>query len=173
MDNTNQGHQQKSFYTNSTFLFRIISILLFCFACSSLSPDSTALAMAESLVKHPLSMPEFILHLDPPSKSEQSSDKICANVVDGLFWESRDTEDKLLESFMDRIQLVVDGQKLAIDRDTVLSYGGITVNTDANGKFLSSNWKMNLCWNANLWKGLHLATIQLRSTSGQPHEYSW
>ncbi len=69
MDNTNQGHQQKSFYTNSTFLFSIISILLFCFACSSLSPDSTALAMAESLVKHPLSMPEFILHLDPHRKA--------------------------------------------------------------------------------------------------------
>jgi hypothetical protein len=76
------------------------------------------------------------------------------------------------EYFPDRVSAVVDGRKLEADEGTVIIVSGH--ERWVNGNLIAASPGAHImCWPARIGIGEHVATVNVRKTSGAILSYSW
>lgn len=120
------------------------------------------------------------MHYPPISEvhpaPKEGKQRICGEVLSRTLLESGDyfrTTPQKGEFLPDRISLYVDGDKFRRDDEVIM----ILVETeleDENGYITARAPASHLiCWPAELGEGLHIATIEVKKTSGEIMDYSW
>ena len=120
------------------------------------------------------------MHYPPISEvhpaPEEGKQRICGEVLSRTLLETDDyfrTNSQEGEFLPDRITLHVDGDKLRRDEEVIM----ILVETeieDKSGQIIARSPASHLiCWPVELSEGLHIATIEVKKTSGEIIDYSW
>jgi hypothetical protein len=125
-------------------------------------------------MQHPMPTPKYILALKPsPASNDPAANSICLTINYAPLWEKGDSEEKIINSFASRINLLVDGQNATIDTRSLIFHGPARPVLDTTGNVLGMIGISNACFNTNLTKGTHLATLRLFTTTGVEQSYSW
>jgi hypothetical protein len=100
---------------------------------------------------------------------------LCIVLVEKYLWEPGDEADTLGSHLVDHTQLTLDGERISTKyRGDFTLVGPQFSKGDLNGQYLGSHGGFaEGCFSVNLGPGLHLATIDVISTSGVVRSYTW
>ncbi len=128
-------------------------------AQSALRPD--LVPTAESLMRQPAPTPDYMF-VEPFPGKVGPAERICVDLLSNRLREPGDKSDALSLHLERNTRLILDGQ--LIPEKYLASF----LITGLGGAGILSG-----CFSVNLALGLHIATIQVTSTSGVLYSYTW
>jgi hypothetical protein len=139
---------------------------------SILRPD--LIPTAESLMRQPAPAPDFAFVGPFPGKVGPA-ERICVDLLPGRFWEPGDESEELSPHLAKNTKLLLDGQPISpAYRESFVWTGPGIRKSDGKGNLIGSHGgSVAGCFSVNLALGLHIATIQVLSTSGVLYSYTW
>jgi hypothetical protein len=139
-----------------------------------LSNQQSILATAESLRDNPPPIPAFLFQ-QPDGNPGHLLGYECIEIDQTRIWEPGDHADTLREQ-LDK-SLIVSVDHNFVPSDEILSPHSLVSSpvTDESGNIIGwTEGPMQVCFDRQKRSnGLHLATIEVRSTSGKVYSYSW
>jgi hypothetical protein len=161
-------------FSRRSFVMITLCLSLPLCACSIPAPSIEPNPTVQALMQNPLVKPDQIAGVEPLPGSRQSSvNKVCATLSYSNLWESGDTEDRIVNTFLSRLKLTVDERSILPDSQSFLYSGPNMIVQDNSGKILGDIGTFYVCFPIVVAKGIHLATLQLTTTSGIVHSYAW
>ena len=151
----------------------VIAVILLCTSLTySWLVTGNVVAQANQLMDQPVETPGFITRLQPnPGFRGPFADLLCIGVLIGQPLTDNPDQGSYLAS---NIVLTLDRRQLNVVppgyMDLLMAIGRF----DSQGKFTTIyGGPLDGCFSVSIEMGLHLANIQIKSTTGKIYSYSW
>jgi hypothetical protein len=120
------------------------------------------------------------MHYPPISQAhpapEEGKQRICSEILSRTLLEPGDyfkSSPQKGEFLPDRITLHVDGDKLRRDDEVIMILVETEIENESGQIIARAPASHLICWPVDLGEGLHIATIEIKKTSGEIIDYSW
>lgn len=134
--------------------------------CSQLGQMLSAMISADA------SLPSWITSIE---SDFSKSDLICVNINEGEIWEEGDDVITLGNQIMESLQIGIDRELLPESKVFSLDTFGPPIYVyDDDGNVIGSHKELvSICFLVSVPVGVHTATIQITSKSGEIFKHSW
>jgi hypothetical protein len=117
-------------------------------------------------MQNPHAKPDFVAGLDPsPGSKQYSVNKVWAAIIYVPLWESGETEETIVNSFLSHVKLDIDGKNAPPNSSQPLVSGPAIIVHYKSGETLSKIATIHLCFLVALSSGIHIATLRRFTTS--------
>lgn len=153
------------------FLWALVG-LVGCTPSNLNSPTPLPVETLQALWQSPSGIPQFINSVTRTYGQNSSGQGICVSINESVIWESGDFESDVYNNIQHSATVTIDGNTINSLQFLQLTAG---INRYVDGRLVGShNVATEICFvPPHLIRGLHLAEISLRSTSGVTYSYSW
>jgi hypothetical protein len=153
----------------------LIATLLVCIAACTNETTLTPIppSTLQALQQDPLPRPPFVYNYTTIAGQSGFEEDVCLGINEAEVWETGDFGGDVYHTVQQTTTVRVDGNVLSDLKFYQLTSS--LYHYDTNQNLIGSHGGgISVCFDVlNASPGLHLANLDLRSTSGVPHAFSW